>query len=140
MKILLPVDGSDFTKRMVSYLAAHDELLGASHAYTVLTVISKVPLNATRFVARETIDDYYAEEAEAVLKPIRSFADQQGWTMQTAHRVGRAADEIALFAEQEGIDLIVMGTHGHSMLGNVVLGSVVSGVLARCRIPVLLVR
>jgi len=31
MKILLPVDGSDHTKRMLSYIAAHDELLGAHH-------------------------------------------------------------------------------------------------------------
>jgi nucleotide-binding universal stress UspA family protein len=33
-----------------------------------------------------------------------------------------------------------MGTHGHSPLGNLVLGSVVSGVLARSDKPVLLVR
>jgi nucleotide-binding universal stress UspA family protein len=33
-----------------------------------------------------------------------------------------------------------MGTHGHSALTNVVLGSVATRVLAQCRIPVLLVR
>jgi nucleotide-binding universal stress UspA family protein len=33
-----------------------------------------------------------------------------------------------------------MGTHGRSSLGNVVLGSVASGVLARSRRPVLLIR
>jgi len=33
-----------------------------------------------------------------------------------------------------------MGTHGHSSLGNVILGSVASGVLARCKVPVLLIR
>jgi nucleotide-binding universal stress UspA family protein len=36
-------------------------------------------------------------------------------------------------------DLIVMGTHGHSALGNVVMGSVATGVLARCKAPVLLI-
>jgi nucleotide-binding universal stress UspA family protein len=34
----------------------------------------------------------------------------------------------------------VMGTHGHTALGNVVLGSVASGVLARSKVPVLLIR
>jgi nucleotide-binding universal stress UspA family protein len=33
-----------------------------------------------------------------------------------------------------------MGSHGQSALGNVVLGSVASGVLARCDVPVLLIR
>jgi len=33
MKILLPIDGSDYTKRMLSYIAAHDELLGSGHEY-----------------------------------------------------------------------------------------------------------
>ena len=35
MKILVAVDGSPFTKRMLAYLAAHDEWLGAHHQYTV---------------------------------------------------------------------------------------------------------
>ena len=50
MKILLPVDGSDYTKRMLSYIAAHDELLGAGHEYTALTAVSKIPGNAARFL------------------------------------------------------------------------------------------
>ena len=35
MKILVAVDGSPFTKKMLAYLAAHDEWLGAHHQYTV---------------------------------------------------------------------------------------------------------
>ena len=31
MKILLPIDGSDYTKRMLSYIAAHGGLLGGDH-------------------------------------------------------------------------------------------------------------
>ena len=40
MKILVPVDGSPFTKRMLAYLAAHDEWLGGAHpvSYTHLTL------------------------------------------------------------------------------------------------------
>ena len=53
---------------------------------------------------------------------------------------GPAAEEIAAIAEAEKVDLIVMGTHGHPSLGNVILGSVASGVLARSKLPVLLIR
>jgi nucleotide-binding universal stress UspA family protein len=140
MKILLPVDGSDHTKRMLSYLAVHDELLGGKHEYTVFTVVPPVPANAARFVDRATLDAYYLEQAEEVLRPVKAFADQKGWKVRVLHTPGHAAAAIAALADTDKPDLIVMGTHGHSALGNVVLGSVASGVLARCKVPVLLIR
>jgi nucleotide-binding universal stress UspA family protein len=140
MKILLPVDGSEHTKRMLSYIAAHDELLGPGHDYTILTVVTPVPAYATRFLERSTVDGYYDEQAEQVLKPVRAFAEQQHWKVRVAHTHGNAAELIAARAAADKADLIVMGTHGHSALGNVVLGSVASGVLARSKVPVLLIR
>ena len=140
MKILLPVDGSDYTKRMLSYIAAHDELLGAGHEYTFFTVVAPVPKYATRFLERGTLDGFYAEQAELVLKPMREFAAQQHWNAQLLHGHGHAAEAIAAQAAALKPDLIVMGTHGHSALGSTILGSVASGVLARCKTPVLLIQ
>jgi nucleotide-binding universal stress UspA family protein len=140
MKILLPVDGSDYTKRTLSYIAAHDELLGEGHEYTALTAVTPVPEHAARFLDRTTLDGHYAEQAEEILRPLKQFAEQQGWKFRAVHVQGHAAEAIAAFAESEKVDLIVMGTHGHSAIGNVVLGSVANGVLARCKAPVLLIR
>ena len=140
MKILLPIDGSEHTKRMLSYIAAHDDLLGPGHDYTVFTVVPAVPLHVTRFLDRTTIESYYQDQADEVMRPVKRFAEQQGWKISTAHATGPAAEEIAAFAEAQKPDLIVMGTHGHSSLGNVIMGSVATGVLARCKQPVLLVR
>lgn len=140
MKILLAVDGSHVTKRMLSYIAAHDELLGSAHEYTLLTVVAPVPGYAMKHLERKTVEDYYLEQAEEVFQPIRSFAEQQGWKIRLVHKPGQAADVIASLAESEHVDLVVMGTHGHSSLANVVLGSVATGVLARCKTPVLLIR
>lgn len=140
MKILLAVDGSHVTKRMLSYIAAHDELLGSAHEYTLLTVVVPVPGYAMKHLERKTVEDYYVEQAEEVFRPIRSFAEQQGWKIRLMHKAGQAADEIASLADSERVDLVVMGAHGHSSLANVVLGSVATGVLARCKTPVLLIR
>jgi nucleotide-binding universal stress UspA family protein len=140
MKILLPVDGSDYTKRTLAYIAAHDELLGAGHEFTVLTVVPAVPAHAARFLDRAMLDGYYVEEAEEVLRPVKRFAEQQGWKVRAVQLQGHAAETIAAFAESEKADLVVMGTHGHSSIGNVVLGSVANGVLARCKVPLLLIR
>lgn len=43
MNILLAVDGSPYTKKMLAYLAAHDEMLGTSHSYTAITVQPQLP-------------------------------------------------------------------------------------------------
>lgn len=141
MKILLPVDGSEYTRRMLAYIAAHDELLGAGHEYVAFTVVPAIPAHAARYLERGVLDDHYREQAEQVLEPVRAFAAQKGWKLNTAWQSGQAADTIASFAEREKPDLIVMGAHGHSSLGNVLLGSVTTGVLARCKsAPVLLIR
>jgi len=139
MKILLPVDGSDYTKRMLSYLAAHDELLGPNHEYTVFTAVAPIPEHAARFLDGEVLTAHYREQAESVLRPVRKFVDQHHWKVSVVHAHGHAAEAIAALAEQLQPDLIVMGTHGHTALGNVVLGSVANGVLARCKAPVLLI-
>ena len=54
--------------------------------------------------------------------------------------VGQPADAITAFVETNKPDLIVMGTHGHTAMVNLVLGSVTTGVLARCKVPVLLIQ
>src|SRR5436190_2046372 len=43
MKILVAVDGSPYTKRMLAYLAALDDLLGPKHDYTVVHSVLAVP-------------------------------------------------------------------------------------------------
>ena len=140
MKILLPVDGSEYTKRMLSYIGAHEELLGTGHEYVIFTAVEPVPADAARFLDRRTLDLYYGQQAERVLRPVQRFADQHGWGVRTAHATGQPVKAIVHCAHFEKPDLIVMGTQGHSALASLLLGSVTSGVLACCSIPVLLVR
>ncbi|MBV5332884.1 universal stress protein, partial [bacterium] len=53
---------------------------------------------------------------------------------------GPAGETIATFADNEAADLVIMGSHGHGSLVNLVMGSVATKVLAKCKAPVLLVR
>jgi nucleotide-binding universal stress UspA family protein len=140
MKILLPVDGSVHTKHMLSYIAAHEELLGKGHAYTLFTVVASVPPHVTHFIDQASLDTYYADQAEVVFKPLQAFSSQQGWDVDRSWAKGPPAEAIADKVHHDKFDLIVMGSHGHSSLANVVLGSVAAGVLARCKVPVLLIR
>jgi nucleotide-binding universal stress UspA family protein len=140
MKILLAVDGSDYTRRMLSYLATHKECLGTGQAYTVLYVVLPVPHRAAAFAGPEMVRGYYEDDARVVEEPIRAFLREQSIDASFVHKIGHPADEIASFAEAGKFDLLVMGSHGVGALKNLVLGSVATKVLARCSVPVLLVR
>ena len=140
MKILLSADGSSYTKRMLAYVAAHDEWLGTKHRYTVVHAVPKIPPRAASFLDREVVKDYYRDEAEKVFKPIRAFFKQRGIEADFVGMGGPVAEEIAKQANSGSFDLLMMGSHGHGSVGNLVMGSIATKVLASCKVPVLLVR
>ncbi len=140
MKILVAVDGSRHTKRMLAYLAAHEEWFGSQHGYTVLTVVPPVPGRAAAALTADVLKTYYEAEGERVLKSIRAFLGKQGVTAEFVKKTGVAADTIAAVAESGKFDLLVMGSHGHGAVGNLVMGSVATKVMAKCSTPVLLIR
>ena len=55
-------------------------------------------------------------------------------------KVGAPAEVIASAAAKGGHDLLMLGSHGHGALLNLVTGSVATKVLAQCKTPVLLIR
>jgi len=141
MKILIAADGSRYTKRMLAYLAAHDESFGSKeHRFTVLTVVGSIPSRAAGALPKKVVHEHYAEEAEVIFKPIRAFVAKLGLDVGFEYRVGNAGEQIAAFATKGKYDLVVMGSHGHGALARLVVGSVTSRVLASCEVPLLIVR
>lgn len=140
MKILVAVDGSEYTRRMVAYITAHEEWLGLKNEFTVLTVVAPVPPRAAAVLDREVLQGYYADEGEAVFKTLREFLSKQGVEATYLSKTGRVADVICKTATDERFDLVILGSHGHTQLGGLVMGSVATSVLAGCRVPVLIVR
>jgi len=140
MKILLAVDGSPYTKKMLAYLTAHDELFGTSAQYTVFTAQPPLPPRARAAVGAAAVAAYQSEEAEKILGPVCKFLAQSGIDAKSAWKSGHAGETIAKFAASGKFDMLVMGSHGHSALGNLVMGSVTTQVLAHSTVPVLLVR
>jgi nucleotide-binding universal stress UspA family protein len=140
MKILIAADGSEYTRHVLNYLSTHQTWLAAINEITVLTVVPAVPPRAATVLAPEVLKGYYDDSAETVLAPVRSFLQERGVTASLVHKVGHAGDEIARYATEHTMDLIVMGSHGHGTFGNMVMGSVATKVLASCKTPVLLIR
>jgi nucleotide-binding universal stress UspA family protein len=140
MEILLAVDGSAYTKKMLAYLITHEELFGAHNSYTLLTVNPQLPARARSAVGKDMVEAYHREEAEKVLAPATQFLVRHGIDAKTLAKVGHAGEIISKTADASKFDMVVMGSHGHGTLGNLVMGSVATQVLANCKVPVLLVR
>ncbi|MDP3835435.1 MAG: universal stress protein [Hydrogenophaga sp.] len=140
MKILLAVDGSAYTKKMLAYLATHAEMFGPNNAFSLITVQLPLPPRARAAVGAEEANSYYAEEAEKVTAPVVKFLKRHGIDPKIIHKVGSPGELIAKAGDSGKFDLVMMGSHGHSALGNLVMGSVATQVLAHCGVPVMMVR
>ena len=73
-------------------------------------------------IDRDTLKSYYADTSEAVFKSIRTFFKKQGIAAEFVGKVGHAPELIAKTADAGKYDLLVMGSHGHGTLGNLVMG------------------
>ncbi len=131
MKILLAVDGSAYTKKMLAYLVTHDDTFAKGSDYTLFTAQPALPPRARAAVGKEVVDSYQTEEAERVLAPAAKFLLRHGIDAKSSWKVGPAGESIARFADAGKFDLLIMGSHGHGALVNLVMGSVTVGTLPR---------
>lgn len=140
MKILVAVDGSPHSERMLAYLEHHKDWFVAGAEFTVVHSVPAVPPGAAHMLSKDDLKAYYDSEADKVFGPVRTFFSRLGWPANFVTKTGPAADNISTLATQGSFDLLVMGSHGHGALGKLMLGSVATKVIAQCNTAVLLVR
>jgi nucleotide-binding universal stress UspA family protein len=140
MKILLAADGSSYTKKALAFLVTHEALAGEDGHVVVVNVQPAVPPRVKSMVGATAVNEYHAEEAQKVLRPIEKFLERHDIAFTTRWAVGVPGQEIVKAAKKDKVNMIVMGTHGHGILGRALLGSVAQNVLTQCDIPVLLVK
>lgn len=140
MKILLAIDGSAYTRKMLDYVSTNRQLFDPSHSFMLFNAQAPLPPHARSALGTTVVNDYHADEARKVLEPALATLAAQGLQAQTAWKVGPVGDTIAAFAREGQYDMIIMGSHGHGSLARLVMGSVTTQVLAQCTVPVLLIR
>jgi nucleotide-binding universal stress UspA family protein len=140
MKVLFAADGSEYTKKALAFLVANDELLGTDGEVVVLNVQAPMPPRVVTMVGAGVVHDYHREEADKVLAPINTFLDHHPVRFRSSWVVGQAGEEILKAARAEKVQMIVMGTHGHGLLGRALMGSVAQRVVTGSEVPVLLVK
>ena len=116
MKILVPVDGSEYSRAAVEFVASRSTLIGTEPQVDVINVQFAVPVRAARVVGKSALTEYYTDESDKVLKPALRRLAKAGLTATAHYLVGHPGEEISAAAVRDKVDLIVMGSHGHSAL------------------------
>ncbi len=131
-KILFATDFSPASEAALQYATS---LARDSGAVLLIAHVEELPLpyagGEMYFAQPEYPNPEIRRMLEAVVPPDK--------TVRYEHRLvqGMAAEDIVRMAEEEHVDLIVMGTHGRSGLKRVLMGSVAEVVMRKATCPVL---
>ncbi|MFC7136335.1 universal stress protein [Halobaculum litoreum] len=143
-RILVPIDDADHsTKALDHAVAVHGDA----------TLVLCHVVDPTRWISsgdEEELEPFYSKELE---KSARARSDdllaeaaervrEAGVDVETVQLIGGPARSILGYLEDEGddVDQVVMGSHGRTGLGRMLMGSVAERVTRRSPVPVTVVR
>jgi nucleotide-binding universal stress UspA family protein len=136
--IVIATDGSENTQRAIEYGIKFAKLNGATvHA---LHVVDTFSLSQNWTVGWETIYEILQNEGQRAISKVKEYGETSGVDVKEVLLEGHPSSEIIDFAENNDIDLIVMGTLGKTGLDRFLLGSVAERVVRNSKVPVLVVR
>ena len=140
MRILMPIDGSTYSKAALAFIASRSTLIKSQPDVELLSVQYPVPSRAARYAGKELVLSYHESEAKTVIKPALAMLKRSGLLAQSKYVVGSPGPGVGRIAAEDAADLIVMGSHGHTGFKNLLFGSVTQAVLASCNTPLLVLR
>lgn len=136
--IMCPVDYSESGDAAIAYAVSLAKDYGSElhlvHVYEPATVMADGGFGSAVLPPVSAEDLQVQEEKLASVRPDSSI--------KSCHKLllGNPTDELVRYAKEAKCDLVVMGTHGRTGLGRLLMGSVAEGVLRRAPCPVLTVR
>jgi len=136
-RILLPTDGSEEMEPVIEHAVSladhHDATLHALYALDTAS-LNSLPMETSW----ETISSLLEEEGTTALNALDEYVGDIDSRREIVE--GSPSRRIVQYAEDEAIDLIVMGTHGRGGIDRLLLGSVAERVVRTSSVPVLTVR
>ena len=142
-KVLVPLDGSELAGCVLDHVRALVKE-GSAGEITLFNVVkvdtSYVELYGKNFDVNAMREALFAS-ARKYLAKIESQLSSEGIKVKSESLESNSpAYIITEYAEKNGIELIIMGTHGYTGLKKLIMGSVASQVLNSSPVPVLLIR
>ncbi len=134
-KILVPTDGSEQSKKAVEHAAQLAKILNAE--ITLLYVIN-IPYIKQITLVGESAAEELREKGEKILKDAENILKEHGVSYEKKIVEGDPATVIVELGKEH--DTIIMGSHGHSAITKLLLGSVAEKVVRTATVPVTIVK
>jgi len=139
-KVLVPIDGSKESYEAFEY-ACETISPDAVVLLHVITPSSLYSHNADPGMYTEAMYEAQKERAEGLFETLKENTDvDPKIEIETVIDVGRPANKIVTFADENDVDHIVMGSKGRDGAARVLLGSVAETVVRRATVPTTVVR
>lgn len=140
--ILVPIDGSKTSLSVIDQAAELAKFCNSK--VTVVQVMVLDPYIAAEYVTSTHLNDVIERARQSILKNLEEAKAKfaaHGVAVETRLLDGQVIQhEIAKVADEVKADLIIMGSHGHTGLKKLFLGSVAQNILGEVHVPVLIVR
>ncbi len=139
-KILCAVDFSEHSPVVADYTTTLAKTMGAE--IVCLYVAPSLDQYVGFHVPPSSIENFVGEIVTGADSTMETFITENFSGVPVSGKVvtGYAAEEILSIAQEENVDMIVMGTHGRAGIDRILFGSVAEKVVKSAKAPVLTVR
>jgi nucleotide-binding universal stress UspA family protein len=137
--VLVALDGSPLSERALTYAIDTFPDATITTIHVIDPVDSVIDVEAGGLPVAEGWYDDARERASSIHTTAADLAAERGTELDSATEVGKPARAILEYADDHGIDQIVVGSHGRSGIDRTLLGSVAETITRRARIPVTVV-
>ena len=142
--ILVPMDGSKLAESVLPHVEA---IGGGCNVVRVTLARVMTPFHLHDFAEeklpfkeRRQLEDKVKDDAREYLDQIAAQLRDKGIAAETKVLTGDTVKELNSYANNNGVDLIVISTHGRSDIAQIVWGSIAESLLRASCMPVLMVR
>ena len=137
--IVIATDGSENTRRAISHGIGIAKLSGAT-VYALYVIDTPSTISESWTACKGTIYTIMRMDGEKAVSNVKRLGEASGVEVKKVVLDGCPSNEIIEFAENNNIDLIVMGTLGKTGLERFLMGSVAERVVRNSKVPVMVVR
>jgi nucleotide-binding universal stress UspA family protein len=134
--ILIAIENSAADRAVLTHVEELAHLTGAK----LLLVHVADGWAARHYEELKLRDSEEIRDDRQYLERIRADLASRGFETRAHLAMGDPASELVKVAEEEGVDLIAMSTHGHRFLNDLLRGSTADRVRHHVQVPVLMVR
>jgi len=142
-KVLVPLDGSELAECALSHVKTLVKGGAAGEVIILNVIVVYIPgrNDYSGLIDINAVRESLFMESGRYLADVESRFASDGITVKTVSLEGnRPADVISDYAQENGVQLIVIATHGYTGLKKVMFGSVALRVLHDSHVPILLIR